>query len=305
MAIQTLMQKPGFRPLDRIQVEMNLLEFPIASYSRRYAKAQGSLVVRRDAGDGKVFKWEVVAGASLGLPVPEDLDHFLVLLHEGNKHMDTGPQYHFSFWKWALALDLDPTSGHVLQGLHRTLRRLVASTVFAEGSWWDADSGQRVSIERPFHLLESYELFKRIKRPGQIDLQLNWVRLSQPFFSSIKSGYLRSIDFGFYKLLPSHLSKQLYLHLAKMMGRKPDFEYGLETLRANIAYPLDGHNPDRTYREMLAALTLLGERGFLGEMRVAGRGGKAVLVLGQGSPQVMRASTAAERTGIQLSLLGT
>lgn len=292
--------KPSFRPVDTVRVELHALELPLCVYNRRLSKKIPSFRVERALPDGNTFKWLVTGSAEFGLPVPEDLDRFIVLLDEGQRHVATGAQYNFSFWKWCLALDFDPTSGATLRSMHRTLQRLVSATIFAEGSWWDAESGQRISFEEPFRILDSYNLFKRRKNVHQVDLQLNWVRLSDPFFKSIQRGYMRTVDFAFYKTLPSHLCKVLYLHLLKMRGKKAELQYGLEKLRANIAYPIVPSEPHRTYRELLKALTVLGERGFIGEMTVHGKGNKAHLLLTAGDAQKMREAAAEVRTGLHL-----
>jgi len=253
------------------KLEMNLMEFPFVVANRKLSKKLQSIEVRKqDLGTGAEICWTVTGSAKFGLPVPSDADYLYVVISEARKH--NSPRIPITPHHILTRLSIQPGKAEY-QSVIRGLQRLLSTTIISEGLWHDHRTGKKISLKRGFHLIASYSFRSTFDEAGQEEFGgFSYIELAREVFSSIKAGYLKSVDWDAYLSLPGYLPRRCYLYLLKKAGNKKEWEVNLSTLRDFL-----GLSPDRELRKVRYDLEKKGlpplkTIGFLRDWEWKGKG---------------------------------
>ena len=121
--------------------EMNLVEFPFATLSRR--PSMGSITCQRWIGDGKGKRhrqrWTVQGGSASGLPTEFDERVYVALLAITREQPNDERKVGFSVYQLLRIMGESTDSKHY-RSVERSLERLLRVSIVAEGAFWDAES---------------------------------------------------------------------------------------------------------------------------------------------------------------------
>ena len=116
--------------------------------------------------------------------------------------------------------------------LKQSLNRWLGVTLYYDHAWWSKEEQSWVS--EGFHVLEQVTILdnerrrRRTKDGGQ-DAGKSFFVWNDVVFNSFKAGYLKQLDFDFYKRLESAIAKRMYRFLDKRFYRGSRVEFDLRT----------------------------------------------------------------------------
>lgn len=238
--------------------EMNLAEYPLQYLGfkvpddRKTIEWHGEVITKDRI--KKEASWIITGSDKYGLPRYKDRDVLLGLLYywklqgfQSNELVISNVHEFLKFLKW-------DTSQKGYNQLDESLSRLAGVTIIAKHSFWD-NNRKDYADSLTFHILDSAKLNKI---GGRYILE---VRAGNEFWESIKSGYIKSLNFDFYLSLETPLAKALYSYLDKKSYQKEEFEIELVKLATHLGITSQKiwHIRDRI-RE---ASEILLRRGFL------------------------------------------
>lgn len=212
--------------------EMNLIEFPFALLSNRQPKNCSKTIEFSDTIRGPKNmaikrKWTVTGSDKWGLPLSLDEDLFLAIIYMAYKQNFISPEVHFVH-KHLLDLLKWDTSKQYYKRLEEGLARLKGVTIYAKNAFWDNATKSYTTVG--FGIISDYTLKgngRGRKRSNLSKEDMSVCRLDAYVFQSIKSGYIKSIHFNFWRELASSITKRLYRYLDKKFFRDNYFEINL------------------------------------------------------------------------------
>ena len=187
--------------------EGHICDFPIWSYSK---KRSTSTSLRINYEDGSFFELEAPKGLP-GVTSPGYLD---VLLYFGQRDLFTQNFLELSAYSVMKHLQIDPEHGSSYENFVRDMERNFALLMKTD-RFRDPVTRQRTHVTY-FRVLDSMKLAKQ--RRGVSRFYFNPI-----FLESLRSGYLKRLDFDFCLHLDREtqpLARFLYAHLLKRIGEK-------------------------------------------------------------------------------------
>ena len=205
--------------------ELNFAEFPLAQLGARDG-GQTCLVFSDtvfDKGLGREVTRKLTISPSLqhGLPTPAD-DEVILGLVQLSKHRNFEDRK-VPFTRYQLIRLLGwPDESTSYARVKESLFRWLGVTLHYEKAWWS--KADQCWVDKGFHLLDEVKLLDR--RSTTAVSSFTW---NETVFQSFESGYLKRLDFEFYRSLKTDLAKRMYRFLDKRFHHRDDLEFGLTT----------------------------------------------------------------------------
>jgi hypothetical protein len=195
--------------------EMNLAEFPITLLTDRVP--EGQMTLRYEDRHGKLT---VTGSDAYGLPTAADAD-VIVALIQLTKKRNNFSDLVVNFTRYELIKILNRQDiGKSYHRLSESLNRWAAVTLRYQGTWWNTEKKQNVSVT--MHILDTVILYDRTECISQAGLPLSSFTWNKTFLQSCKAGNLKSLNLTLYFSLKHPSSKRLYRFLDKRFNGKPN-----------------------------------------------------------------------------------
>lgn len=249
--------------------ELNFAEFPLASLSTSLPKSQKTLeftdeVFDKARNERVTRKLTITASDKYGLPTAMDDEVILGLIQLTAKTDFSDRRVHFTRYELLKLLTWsDDTRNY--KRLEQSLNRWLGVTLYYDKAWWSKE--EQSWVNEGFHILDHVTILdkERQRRTSQKSEQggrssFVW---NDVVFGSFKAGYLKQIDFEFYKRLESAISKRLYRFLDKRFYHRERLEFDLRTFACeHIGLSKKYHNGELK-RVLGPAIAELEAEGFL------------------------------------------
>jgi hypothetical protein len=251
---QSLGLPPKPEPVPTVPQEGHICDFPIWSYSKKRSTIT-KLVITYE--DGSFFHLEAPKGLP-GVTSPGYLD---VLLYFGQRDLFWQNFVELSAYSVMKHLHIDPDHGSSYSNFVRDMERNFALMTKTD-RFIDPATRQRTHVTY-FRVLDTMKLARH--RKGVSRFYFN-----QIFLESLRSGYLKRLDYDFCLYLDRRkepLARFLYAHLLKRIGEKSLYTRRITGFLNDIgmefvsALPLMRRN-ERLKRVILPALELVKGHAF-------------------------------------------
>ena len=150
--------------------------------------------------------------------------------------------------------------------IEQSLNRWLGVTLYYDKSWWSKED--QCWVSEGFHILDHVQILdkerqlSRSRRGGEQTGKSSFV-WNEVVFNSFKSGYLKQIDFDFYKQLESAVSKRMYRFLDKRFYHRQRLEFDLRTFACEHIGLSKNFHTGELKRGLAPAIAELEEQGFL------------------------------------------
>lgn len=265
--------------------ELNFAEFPLASVSTSLPKGQKTLEFTDEIFDKArnqriTRKLTITASDKYGLPTAMDDEVILGLIQLTGRSGFVDRRVFFTRYELLKLLNWsDDTRNY--KRLEQSLNRWLGVTLYYDKSWWSKE--EQCWVNEGFHILDHVQVMDKerqrraSKREGEQIGKSSFV-WNEAVFNSFKAGYMKQIDFEFYKGLESAVSKRMYRFLDKRFYHRSKLEFDLRTFACeHIGLSKNYHNGELK-RVLTPAILELEKRGFLKPVSTEERfvrGGKA------------------------------
>src|ERR1700733_8871690 len=252
--------------------ELNFAEFPLASVSTSLPKGQKTLeftdeIFDKSTNKRVTRKLTITASDKYGLPTAMDDEVILGLIQLTGKAQFSERKVFFTRYELLKLLDwTDDTRNY--NCLEQSLNRWLGVTLYYDKSWWSKE--EQSWVNEGFHILDHVQILDRERqrrgaKKGQNTGKSSFV-WNEVVFNSFQSGYLKQIDFEFYKGLESAVSKRVYRFLDKRFYHRQRLEFDLRTFACeHIGLSKNYHNGELK-RVLSPAIVELEAQGFLKEL---------------------------------------
>jgi hypothetical protein len=249
--------------------ELNFAEFPLASVSTKLPKDQKTLeftdeIFDKARNERVTRKLTITASDKYGLPTAIDDEVILGLIQLTGKADFSERKVFFTRYELLKLLNWsDGTRNY--DRLEESLNRWLGVTLYYEKSWWSKD--EQSWVNEGFHILDHVQIFDKERqhrraKGGDHAGKSSFV-WNEVVFNSFTAGYLKQIDFEFYKCLESAISKRMYRFLDKRFYHRQRLEFDLRTFACeHIGLSKNYHNGELK-RVLAPAIRELEEQGFL------------------------------------------
>lgn len=249
--------------------ELNFAEFPLASLSTSLPKTQKTLEFTDEIFDKAqnrriTRRLTITASDKYGLPTAADDEVILGLIQLTGKANFADRRVFFTRYELLKLLGW-PDEARNYKRLERSLNRWLGVTLYYDKSWWSRE--EQSWVNEGFHILDHVQILDRERRrerakKGDLAGKSSFV-WNEIVFGSFKAGYLKQIDFEFYKRLESSVSKRMYRFLDKRFYRQQRLEFELRAFACeHIGLSKSYHNGELK-RVLSSAIAELEEEGFL------------------------------------------
>ncbi len=250
--------------------ELNFAEFPLASLSTSLPKDQKTLEFTDEIFDKSLNKrvqrkLTITASDKYGLPTAMDDEVILGLIQLTGRSDFANRRVFFTRYELLKLLNWPDTTRNYHR-LEQSLNRWLGVTLYYEKAWWSKD--EQSWVNEGFHILDHVQILdqERQRRSSKRDSDeagkssFVW---NEIVFGSFKSGYLKQIDFEFYKNLESAVSKRLYRFLDKRFYHRQRLEFDLRTFSCeHIGLSKNYHNGELK-RVLTPAIRELEKLGYI------------------------------------------
>ena len=249
--------------------ELNFAEFPLASVSNSLPKGQKTLEFTDEIFDKArnqrvTRKLTITASDKYGLPTAMDDEVILGLIQLTGKTDFADRKVFFTRYELLKLLNWsDDTRNY--KRLAQSLNRWLGVTLYYDKSWWSKE--EQSWVNEGFHILDhvavlDQERQRRVSTRNKAAGKSSFV-WNEVVFNSFKSGYLKQIDFEFYKRLDSAVSKRMYRFLDKRFYHRQTLEFDLRTFACeHIGLSKNYHNGELK-RVLTPAILELEAQGYL------------------------------------------
>jgi hypothetical protein len=250
--------------------ELNFAEFPLASLSSTLPKGQKTLefsdeIFDKSRNERVVRKLTITASDKFGLPTAMDDEVILGLVQLTAQQDFTQRRVHFTRYELLKILNWsDDTRNY--RRLEQSLNRWLGVTLYYDKAWWSKE--EQCWVNEGFHILDHVQVFdserqrRARQRGGESDGKSSFL-WNEVVFNSFKSGYLKQIDFEFYKGLESAISKRMYRFLDKRFYHRQRLEFDLRVFACeHIGVSKNYHNGELK-RVLTPAIKELEVQGYL------------------------------------------
>ena len=159
-----------------------------------------------------------------------------------------------------------PDTGPSYKRLDLAFHRWLGVSLHYENAWWDKGQGRWTTVG--FHIIESFKLTSESGGPrGQMELPLSRFTWNEDVFRSFQAGYLKQLDFDFYRDLTLPTSKRIYRFLDKRFYHRDEWRFDLkEFAHDHIGLSRKYEGNTQLARKLEPAIRELEERGFLARL---------------------------------------
>lgn len=214
--------------------ENNLAEFPLALLSDTASPQQRTLEFEDTVNDWKtgqqVTRRVCVTGSEkYGLPTAKDDQVLAALLQlTGIANNFTNPEVTFTKHQVIQLLGWD-NSGWAYDRVEESLHRWKAVSVHYWNAWRDHKNGTWTDTEA-VGIIEYFKIAdgRRHRASSEQATQSRFV-WNRELFKSFQAGYLKPLDFGFYRSLKRPAAQRAYRFLDKRFFHQPEWEFDLRT----------------------------------------------------------------------------
>ena len=257
--------------------ELNFAEFPLASVSTSLPKGQKTLeftdeIFDKSTNQRVTRKLTITASDKYGLPTAMDDEVILGLIQLTGKADFSERKVLFTRYELLRLLNwTDDTRNY--NRLEQSLNRWLGVTLYYDKAWWSKE--EQSWVNEGFHILDHVTIFDQERQRRNAKKAENGGKSSfvwnEVVFNSFKSGYLKQIDFEFYKGLESAVSKRVYRFLDKRFYHRQRLEFDLRTFACeHIGLSKNYHNGELK-RVLAPAIAELEAQGFLKKLPAAER----------------------------------
>ncbi|MCC6953810.1 MAG: replication initiator protein A [Deltaproteobacteria bacterium] len=248
--------------------ELNFAEFPLASLTTTLPKGQKTLEFSDEIFDKArrervTRKLTITASDKYGLPTATDDEVILGLIQLSARSNFDARRVYFTRYELLKLLNWSDDSRNYAR-IEESLNRWLGVTLYYDKSWWSKEEQSWVS--EGFHILDQVTILDKERRKrttGKPEAGKSSFVWNELVFDSFKSGYLKQIDFKFYKSLESAVSKRIYRFLDKRFYHRDHLEFDLRTFACeHIGLSKKYHNGELK-RVLRPAIEELEESGFL------------------------------------------
>lgn len=277
----TVEEMPGKPPAGhRYRDEMNFAEFPLAAVSDVVPEGLKTLEFTDEITDPSTGKpvtrtLTVTAADKFGLPTALDDELLLGLVQLSSEKGFVDRKVHFSRYELIKLLGWRDESKSYKR-VEDALNRWTGVTLQYRKGWWAKD--ERCWVSETFHVLDQVTVFdrERIERrrkmvnasPEKAMSSFVW---NETVFQSFRSGYVKALDFDFYKSLDSAVAKRMYRFLDKRFYHKGRWEFDLRTFACEHVGLVKGYSNSELKRKLAPAVAELESRGYLAPLADAER----------------------------------
>lgn len=281
--------------------ELNFAEFPLASISTSLPKDQKTLEFTDEIFDKSVNKrvtrkLTITASDKYGLPTAMDDEVILGLVQLTGRTDFSNRRVYFTRYELLKLLNWSDTTRNYHR-LEQSLNRWLGVTLYYEKAWWSKE--EQSWVNEGFHILDHVQILdqerqRRSSKRGVEQAGKSSFVWNEVVFSSFKAGYLKQIDFEFYKSLESAVSKRMYRFLDKRFYHRERLEFELRTFACeHIGLSKNYHNGELK-RVLSSGIEELERLGFIEGLSAderfgrKGRGEWTVVFTKAGKPESAR-----------------
>lgn len=250
--------------------ELNFAEFPLASLSTSLPKGQKTLeftdeIFDKSANKRVQRKLTITASDKYGLPTAMDDEVILGLIQLTGKSDFADRRVFFTRYELLKLLDWPDTTRNYHR-LEQSLNRWLGVTLYYEKAWWSKD--EQSWVNEGFHILDHVQVLdqerqrRSSKRESEEAGKSSFV-WNEIVFGSFKSGYLKQIDFEFYKNLESAVSKRIYRFLDKRFYHRQRLEFDLRTFSCEHIGLSKNYHTGELKRVLTPAILELENLGYI------------------------------------------
>jgi hypothetical protein len=262
--------KPASHP--RYRDELNFAEFPIAAVSDVVPDNQKTLEFTDeifDPSSGKTVArtLTITAADKFGLPTALDDEVLLGLIQLTSEQEFRDRRVHFSRYGLIKLLGWRDESKSYKR-VEDSLNRWAGVTLQYRKAWWSKE--EKCWVNETFHVIDQVSVFdrERIERrrkmaKDQPEKALSSFAWNETVFQSFQAGYLKSLDFDFYKSLAGAIAKRMYRFLDKRFYHRGRWEFDLRTFACEHIGLSKNYSNSELKRKLLPAVLELEGRGFI------------------------------------------
>jgi hypothetical protein len=272
--------EPDITPPDKIRSEVNFLVYPVFKLEKK--KDDGVIEVKvnieRDNQKLELF-WGVYPHPYFGIPGPFDkkvFDAIQEIIEELPRPIQN-PIPIGSLYSLCKRIGIDEKAGKNYNMIKDSLLRLTGIMIDSKGTFYE--KGKKRWVEDVFHLYDRVVWVGEELPDGTI-ADTNYIYLGSKYLENINNGYVKPIDYKFYRELNSSISKRLY----ELLGVKfyPIFQRNIEIKFIRYLYDtlceLVPMKKQRYFsyikRQLEDAIAELQEKGFLEKCEIKKENGK-------------------------------
>jgi hypothetical protein len=256
----------------RYRDELNFAEFPIASVSDTVSDNLKTLEFTDEIYDPSSGKpvtrtLTITAADKFGLPTALDDEVLLGLMQLSCDQGFSDRKVHFSRYELIKLLGWRDESKSYKR-IEDSLNRWTGVTLQYRKAWWSKE--EQCWVNETFHVIDQVTVFdrERIARRRKMakdspDKALSSFVWNETVFQSFKAGYIKALDFDFYKSLDSAISKRMFRFLDKRFYHKGRWEFDLQTFACEHIGLSKNYSNSELKRKLMPAVKELEARGFL------------------------------------------
>lgn len=282
MSKEGIAETPPPRALgqSRYRDELNFAEFPIASVADTVADNVKTLEFTDEIFDPSTGKpvtrtLSITAADKFGLPTALDDEVLLGLMQLSCDRGFEDRKVHFSRYELIKLLGWRDESKSYKR-IEESLNRWTGVTLQYQKAWWSKE--EQCWVNETFHVIDQVTVFdrERIERrrkmaKGSPEKALSSFVWNETVFQSFKAGYIKALDFDFYKSLRSAISKRMFRFLDKRFYHRGKWEFDLRAFACEHVGLSKNYSNSELKRKLLPAVRELEEQDFLTPMPDAER----------------------------------
>lgn len=257
-------------PRESYRDELNFAEFPLASLTTTIPRGQKTLeftdeIFDKARNERVTRKLTITASDKFGLPTAIDDEVILGLIQLTAQRDFADRRVHFSRYELLRLLNWSDES-RSYKRVEQSLKRWLGVTLYYDKAWWSKEEQSWVS--EGFHILDHVQILDRQRqrkgaaREGEQAGKCSFV-WNELVFNSFKAGYLKQLDFDFYKRLDSAVSKRMYRFLDKRFYHRQQLQFDLRTFACEHIGMSKKYHSGELKRALAPAIKELEEQGFL------------------------------------------
>lgn len=238
--------------------EMNMAEFALCGVRSRELDDEGKFIVYQgsvwDPARKEHVRRELIieGSAKFGLPYGTDDDVLLACVKLSREEGFKSRRISFSAYRLLKELGWSD-GGERFERLRDGLRRWSKIRIHSERHFWDHE--RQCFYDEDFGVIDTL----RVPRSKVEKWELVW---SDGFWRSLRSGYVKSLNWELYLSLSSHVAKRLYRLLDKRFHREKqrEFRFDLHELAVRHVGLSEGKATTNIKRELLTGIRELEEK---------------------------------------------
>ncbi len=205
-----IVENPEINHPDKIRSEVNFLIYPLFKLEKKKndEAIEVKMTVERNNQKLEVF-WGVYSPSILGIPGPFDKKVFDAVqeIIESLPRPVQNPIPVGSLYSLCQRIGMDEIGGKNYKMIENSLKRLTLTSIDSRETFYD--KGKKSWIHDTFHLYDRI-IWAGEELPDGTIADENYIFLNSKYLDNINNGYVKPIDYEFYRGLNSNISKRLY-----------------------------------------------------------------------------------------------